>query len=130
MLILYNINTWKVRSPKNSAKMLKNTHQNSPNTVDRSEKNILQICGVVTVSKSSYAIIYNFTHNLLKKSHKENNLLILQFFISLLKAWSFPLRISSVNVTKSQVTTDLVTFTEEILDGKLYVLQHALCDAW
>ena len=32
------------------------------------------------------------------------------------KKWSFPLRISSVN------TADLVTFTEEILNGKLYFL--------
>ena len=33
--------------------------------------------------------------------------------------WSFPLRISSVNVTKS---ADLVTCTYETLDGKLHVL--------
>ena len=32
--------------------------------------------------------------------------------------WSFPLRMSSVNVTKSQETADLVTFTEEILTSK------------
>ena len=36
------------------------------------------------------------------------------------KKWSFPLRISSVNVTKSAETADLVTFTEEILNGKLH----------
>ena len=30
--------------------------------------------------------------------------------------------ISSINVTKSQETTDLVTFTEEILNGKLNFL--------
>ena len=29
----------------------------------------------------------------------------------------FPLRISSINVTKSALSYDLVTFTEEILDG-------------
>ena len=34
------------------------------------------------------------------------------------KKWSFPLRISSVNVTKS--AGNLVTFTEEILNGKLF----------
>ena len=34
----------------------------------------------------------------------------------------FPLRISSVNVTKSAVFCDLVTFTEEILNGKLRFL--------
>ena len=37
------------------------------------------------------------------------------------KKWSFPLRISSVNVT-----SDLVTFTEEILNGKLHFLCSAL----
>ena len=36
--------------------------------------------------------------------------------VTLHKKWSFPLRISSVNATKSaaQFPTDLVTFTEEI----------------
>ena len=34
------------------------------------------------------------------------------------KKWSFPLRISSVNVTKS--AADLVTFTEETLNGKVH----------
>ena len=34
----------------------------------------------------------------------------------------FPLRISSVNVTKS-----LVTFNEEILNGKLFIIFHYLC---
>ena len=37
--------------------------------------------------------------------------------LSLHIKWSFPLRISSVNVIKS---ADLVTFTEEILNGKLH----------
>ena len=48
------------------------------------------------------------------------------------KKWSFQLRISSVNVTKSVVScrfgykiADLVTFTEEIFNGKL----HFLCSA-
>ena len=41
------------------------------------------------------------------------------------KKWSVPLMISSVNVTKSAVSADLVTFTEEILNGKL----HFLCSA-
>ena len=36
----------------------------------------------------------------------------------------FPLRISSVNVIKSAVPGDLVTFTEEILNRKV----HFLCD--
>ena len=32
----------------------------------------------------------------------------------------FEVRISSVNVTKSAVSCDLVTFTEDILNGKLH----------
>ena len=39
------------------------------------------------------------------------------------KKWSSPLRISSVNVTKSAVST----FTEEILKGKLYFLCSDTC---
>ena len=35
------------------------------------------------------------------------------------KKWSCSLRISSVNLTKSAVSADMVTFTEEILNGKL-----------
>ena len=38
------------------------------------------------------------------------------------KKWSFPLRILSVNVTKSAVSCGLVTVTEEILNGKLHFL--------
>ena len=38
------------------------------------------------------------------------------------KKWTFPLRISLVNVTKSAVSCDLVTFTGEILNGKLLIL--------
>ena len=38
------------------------------------------------------------------------------------KKWSLPLRISSVNVTKSAETCGFVTFSEEILNGKLYFL--------
>ena len=44
---------------------------------------------------------------------------------SLHKKWRFPLRISTINMTKS-ATADLVTFTEEILIEKLYFL----CSAW
>ena len=36
------------------------------------------------------------------------------------KKSSFPLRIFSLNVTKSQFAADLVTFTEEIFNGKLH----------
>ena len=38
------------------------------------------------------------------------------------KNWSFPIRISSVNVTKPQIPADLVTFTEEIFNGKFHLL--------
>ena len=38
----------------------------------------------------------------------------------LTKKWSFPLRISSVNMTKSKKTMDLVPFTEKILSGKIH----------
>ena len=42
--------------------------------------------------------------------------------LALHKKWSFPLRISSVYVAKSAVLEDFLTFTEEILNGKLYLL--------
>ena len=42
------------------------------------------------------------------------------------KKWSFPLRIYSVNVSKPQFPADLVTFTEEILNGKL----HFFCSVY
>ena len=42
------------------------------------------------------------------------------------KKWSFPLRISSENVTKSQETAVLSTYTEEILNGKLHFLWNDL----
>ena len=45
---------------------------------------------------------------------------------SLHKKLSSPLRISSVNVTKSAGTADLVIFTEEILHGKLHFLCSGL----
>ena len=38
------------------------------------------------------------------------------------KKRSFPLRIFSVNATKSTGNANLVTFTEEILNGKLHFL--------
>ena len=44
--------------------------------------------------------------------------------LSLHRKLSFPLQISSVNVTK--VSCGLVTFTEEILDGKLYLMCSVL----
>ena len=42
--------------------------------------------------------------------------------LTLHKKWSFTLRISSVNVPKSAVIADLVTFTEKVLNGKLHFL--------
>ena len=43
--------------------------------------------------------------------------------MSLHKKWSFPLNISSVDIfPNSQKTADLVTVTEEILNGKLHFL--------
>ena len=44
--------------------------------------------------------------------------------LALHRKFSFPLRISSVNVTKS-TTADLATFTEEIPNGKLPFLCSA-----
>ena len=44
------------------------------------------------------------------------------------KNWSFPLRISSVTVTKSAGNyAYLITFTEEILNGKLHFLCSDTC---
>ena len=40
---------------------------------------------------------------------------------------SFLLGISSANVTKPQETADMVTFTEEILNGKLHFLCSVSC---
>ena len=38
------------------------------------------------------------------------------------KKWSFPLRVSSVNVTNLQFPANLATFSEEIFNGKLHFL--------
>ena len=71
---------------------------------------------------------------LLKKMHElvsgKNSLQVIIGYVSeryqflqvvLHKKWSFPLRIFSVNVTKFAVS-DLVTFTEEIYNGKVHIL--------
>ena len=71
---------------------------------------------------------------LLKKMHElvsgKNSLQVIIGYVSeryqflqvvLHKKWSFPFRISSVNVAKSAVS-DLVTFTEEVYIGKLHIL--------
>ena len=36
------------------------------------------------------------------------------------KKWSFPLKISSIHVTKSAFLADLITFTEEILNVRIF----------
>ena len=46
--------------------------------------------------------------------------------VSLLEKWSFPLRISSVNVTKSVESCGLVTFAGEIFNVKLRFLCSVL----
>ena len=52
-----------------------------------------------------------------KKASKKNFIFC---SVTLHKNWSFALTISSVNVSKSAVSLDLVTFTKEILNGKLH----------
>ena len=45
---------------------------------------------------------------------------------SLHKKWSCPLRFSSLNVSNLQQTADFVTFTDEIINGKLFCVQYIL----
>ena len=59
-------------------------------------------------------ICETFTHVLKRKVSKNKKTYTAK------KIWSFPLRISSINVTK--FTVSCVTFTEEILDEKLHFL--------
>ena len=49
----------------------------------------------------------------------EHSLVSDKLLWTLYKRWSFPLRISSVNVNKS-VWPNVVTFTEEIFNGKIH----------
>ena len=46
---------------------------------------------------------------------------------SLDKKWSFPLKISSVNVAKSAGNSRFVTFTKETFNGKLHFLCSSYC---
>ena len=46
------------------------------------------------------------------------------------KKWIFPLRISSVNMTKSAETADLATFTEGVLNGKIQFLCSEMFDSF
>ena len=48
------------------------------------------------------------------------------FLQTLHKKWNFPLRISPVNVTKSVVFANLVTFNGEILTGRFFVQWNIL----
>ena len=49
-------------------------------------------------------------------------------FYSLHNKWSFPLRISSVDVTKSAISTDGATFTKKVLNEKLHFSCSDLVD--
>ena len=51
----------------------------------------------------------------------------LNLFLHSTKKWSFSLKISPVNVTKSAVSCYLVRLTGEILNGKLHFLCNVLC---
>ena len=64
--------------------------------------------------------------NLIGSSIHQFALDIILSHFTLRKKLSFPLRIPSVNPTKSAVSTDLVTFTEEILNGKIHFLCRTL----
>ena len=55
-------------------------------------------------------------------SHLLNAFVLIIKKHSLYRKWSFPLKISWINVTKSAGTADLVTFIEEILNQKLHFL--------
>ena len=50
---------------------------------------------------------------------------LFRLLTSLHKKWSFPLKISSVNVNRCTQTADLVIFTEDVINRKL----HFLCSA-
>ena len=65
--------------------------------------------------------------NLIGSSIHQFALDIILSHFTLRKKLSFPLRIPSVNPTKSAVSTDLVTFTEEILNGKIHFLCRKEC---
>ena len=54
----------------------------------------------------------------------------LQHMLPLHKKWSFPLRISPANATKSAVSYVLVTFTGKILNGKFHFLCSKCCNAF
>ena len=76
-----------------------------------------EIVNILITANSKRLLIVKSTDSLI--GHK------VWLILTLHKKWWFPLMISLVNVTKFQKTADLVTFTEEILNGKL----HFLCSA-
>ena len=89
-----------------------------------------QMCIVKEVHHSSTTEVLTDWFLYFYIRHERVNGKVYFFILSLHKQWSFLLRISSVNVTKSAVFcgfgADLVTFTEEILNRKLYFL----CSVW
>ena len=82
---------------------------------------VLSSCMYFTIDKYWFTgntlVLSNFIISLETSSMERFIYSFWSSYHSLHKKWSFPLRISSVNVTKSAV---LCTFTEEILNGKLH----------
>ena len=69
--------------------------------------------------------VCKYLPNVVQNDQMSGNLVQVMYG-TLHKKWSFPLRIFSINVTKSnpQFPTDLVKFTEEIFNGKLHFLSN------
>ena len=61
-------------------------------------------------------------------SSQNGQTLIISLSLSLHKKWRLPLRSSSVIWPNPEETSDLVTFTEEILNGKLHFLCSVCCN--
>ena len=75
---------------------------------------LFQICSMLTI-KTTEQHQYNLLWCLfVELEHMQHRILH--------KKWSFPLKISSVNVTKSAGNCGLVTVAEEIFNGKLHFL--------
>ena len=90
----------------------------------REQKNILDNNQLeFTLKNLCINQLISITHSIF---HTFNTCPLLEFVVSLHKEWNFPLRISSINVTKSAVSSGLVMFTEEIHNGKL----HFLCSTF
>ena len=66
---------------------------------------------------------------LLRRACLSYNVIIFQVIeIVTAQKWSFPLKISSVNVTKSAGNCWFGHFNEDVLNGKLHFLSSACCD--